>query len=267
MAHLMYLLFKQNFKIKMNKEELLIQKRIIELSKAAYFQNRITYTDFLNLNEQNIFYSSLNEIAAITYKTYGGYELAERQMIAFIPDALSYECSYPIQVVKVSPSHKKFSDKLTHRDFLGATLNLGIHREKIGDILVKDNEGYIFCHDHMSNFLIQELKKVKHTNVTVSLYEGESIHIEPDFEEIGGSIASNRIDCVLTMICKVSRTASANLITSGNVFINGRQILSNNLSLKENDIISIRGNGKYIFKEITHTTKKGRIFVRLFRYQ
>lgn len=267
MVHLMFLLFKLTFRCCMKKEELLIQKRIIELSKAAYFQNRITYTDFLNLNEQHIFYRSLKEISAVTYKIYGGYELAERQMVAFIPDALSFQVSYPIQVVKVSPSHKKFADTLTHRDFLGAILNLGIEREKTGDILIKDNEGYVFCQNHLADFLIQELRKVKHTNVTASLWEGENLHIEPDFVELNGTIASNRIDCILTMACKLSRTASTDLITSGNVFINGRQVISNNLPLKEEDIISVRGKGKYIFKEIAHTTKKGRIFVRLFRYQ
>lgn len=250
----------------MNKEEILIQKRFIEISNMAYFQNRITYTDFLNLNEQSLFYRTLNDMKSVKYEMNGGYELAERQMIAFIPDALSFEVSFPIKVVRVSPVHKKFADELSHRDFLGAILNLGIEREKTGDILVKENEGFIFCNEYLSDFLIRELHKVKHTNVTVSLYENNKFDMEPDFEVLSGTIASNRIDCVLTMVCKTSRNVSSSLITEGKVFVNSKQVLSNSLSLNEGDIISVRGKGKFIFKEIVNMTKKGRIFVKILRY-
>ena len=72
------------------------------------------------------------------YKTYGGYDLSERQMAVFLPDALYYEYEYPIQTIEVSPLNKKFSEDLTHRDYLGALMNLGIERCKIGDIIAED---------------------------------------------------------------------------------------------------------------------------------
>ena len=75
----------------MNKEELMIQKRLIELSNIAFRRDIVTFSDFLNLNEQNILHSIPKNMLSAGYRTYGGYEYAERQMVAFLPDALYYD--------------------------------------------------------------------------------------------------------------------------------------------------------------------------------
>ena len=130
----------------MQKEELLLQKRLLELSKIAYQRGIVTFSDFLNLNELNILHTIPKDELHTTYVTFGGYDYSERQMVAFLPDALCYDYDYPISVIKVSPLQKKFSDKLSHRDYLGAILNLGIERCKMGDILVDENYAILFVH-------------------------------------------------------------------------------------------------------------------------
>ena len=84
----------------MNKEETLLQKRLIELSRTAYIRGIVTFSDFLNLNELNILHTTPKHQFQSQYVTYGGYGLSERQMVAFIPDALSltpgYQVKFPI---------------------------------------------------------------------------------------------------------------------------------------------------------------------------
>ena len=115
----------------MNKEESMLQKRLVELSRLAYNRGIVIFSDFLNLNELNILHTTPKDMFLSQYKTYGGYDLSERQMVAFLPDALYYDYEYPIQIIEVTPSSKRFAENLTHRDYLGALMNLGIERSKV----------------------------------------------------------------------------------------------------------------------------------------
>ena len=141
----------------MQKEELMLQKRLIELSKIAYQRGIVTYSDFLNLNELNILHTTPKQELFSCYETFGGYDYSERQMVAFLPDALCYEKNYPISALKVAPVQKKFSEKLSHRDYLGSIINLGVERSKIGDILVEDEYAILFTHHSLKSFFLEEL--------------------------------------------------------------------------------------------------------------
>ena len=112
----------------MNKEEQLLEKRLIELSNLAFSRDIVTFSDFLNLNELNILHRTPKDQFKARFETYGGYELAERQMVAFLPDALYYDNGYPMQPLKICPVNKRFAEDLTHRDYLGAIMNLGTSR-------------------------------------------------------------------------------------------------------------------------------------------
>ena len=96
----------------MNKEETLLRKRLVELSRQAYHKDIVTFSDFLNLNELNILHTTPKDLFPARYETFGGYEMAERQMVAFLPDALYYEYHYPIQVLKIRPANPRFAEEL-----------------------------------------------------------------------------------------------------------------------------------------------------------
>ncbi len=117
-------------------KEVLFEKRMKELSKNAYYRGVLTFSDFLDLNELHMLHSLPKNESGVKVETFGGYALAERQMAAFIPDALFFQQDYPISCIQIRPAAEKFAESLTHRDYLGAILNLGIERSKIGDILV-----------------------------------------------------------------------------------------------------------------------------------
>ena len=96
----------------------------------------------------------------------GGYHGAERQMIAFYPTDLGFYWEYPICCLKIEPKAVKFSEALTHRDYLGTILGLGVERSVIGDILVKEHGAWVFCHNKIADFIMKNLCRVRHTTVT-----------------------------------------------------------------------------------------------------
>ena len=249
----------------MEKEDL-FEKRMMELGKKAYYRGILTFSDFLDLNQQNILHSLTFSDTGIKVKMFGGYESAERQMAAFVPDALSYEQDYPIYCIKIEPLSRKFSDDLTHRDYLGAILNLGIDRSKIGDVLTDQYCGYVFCHDSMADFRSEELSRIRHTSVRARKLSLEEPLPSPKREPVSGTVASPRLDSIIALAFGNSRSSIIGLIEGGKVFVNGKSILSNGYGIKEGDIVSVRGKGKFQFGSVTNKTKKNRYHVILYRY-
>lgn len=250
----------------MNKDEELLKKRLIELSRIAYDKNIVCFSDFLNLNEQNILHmipiNSLNS----KYEIYGGYELAERQMVAFIPDALCYDYKYPIAMLKIAPINRRFAEELTHRDYLGALLNLGIERTKVGDIVVEENCAYVFIHSTLAEFVTENLTRIKHTTISVRVQEPKDINYTPKFEEKKGTVSSLRLDSILSVGFPLSRSKIVPLIEGGLVFIDGKLVTNNGHPVKEGNIISVRKLGRIRFDKALGTTKKGRIHIQISKY-
>ena len=249
----------------MNEQEL-CKKRLIDLSKQADIKGIVTFSDFLNLNEQNIYHTSKKELYTKT-ALFGGYDSAERQMIAFIPDALYYEFEYPIKCIRIVPKYPKFAEKLTHRDVLGAIMNLGIERNRLGDILCLEDEYYIFCDEDIFPFIIDELSKIRHTMVELS-EEMNYRHLQANIklEERYDMIASNRIDCIIAKAFHLSRSEASVLLTSEKVFINGKTITNCNQSCENGAIVSVRGKARFIFEDCNSTSKKGKLRVKFSFY-
>lgn len=250
----------------MQKEELLLQKRLIELSKVAFQRGIVTYSDFLNLNELNILHTTPKQDFFSCYEVFGGYEFSERQMVAFIPDALCYEKEYPISVLKIAPTQKKFAEQLTHRDYLGAIMNLGIERCKIGDILLEGDTAVLFVHRALKQFVMDELYKIRHTSVVVTEVEEQDFFYQPNTKELKGTVSSLRLDSLISLAFASSRSKLVTYIENGKVFVNGKLITSNGYQIKENDIVSVRGLGRFQFKESLSQTKKGRYYVAIDLY-
>ena len=250
----------------MQKEELMLQKRLIELSRLAYQKGIVTYSDFLNLNELNILHTTPKQDLYARYETFGGYDYSERQMVAFLPDALCYDYLYPISTLKIAPLQKKFSEKLSHRDYLGSILNLGIDRSKLGDILVEDDYAIIFVHKSLEQFMLEEVTRIRHTSVMLSVLDDSTFNYTPSFKEIKGSVSSLRLDSLLSLAFSSSRSKLVAYIENGKVFVNGKLITSNGYQIKENDIVSVRGLGRFKYIETMSQTKKGRYYVTLHLY-
>ena len=251
---------------KMEKEEQ-FKKRILELCRVAYQRDIVTFSDFLDLNEQHMVRSLSGLERGVSLQWYGGYEMSERQMIAFQPDALSYEWEFPLCCLHIQPKSLKYSEKLTHRDYLGALLNLGIDRGKIGDILIQDDSSaYVFCEEKIADYILDELCRVKHTNIALEKVPEYEAVVARKEEEVTGTVASVRLDSIISLAFHESRSSMVSFIEAGKVFVNGKMITSNGYTLHENDVVSVRGKGKFRFDGAQYKTKKGKYGVRIYRY-
>lgn len=247
-------------------KDLLLEKRIQELANLADRKGCVMFTDFLNLNEQNILHHSLQKFSWVHGETFGGYEGAERIIAAFIPEILYSDWEYPIACVRIEPLNRKFAEQLSHRDILGALMNLGIERSKTGDIAICESEAYLFCHTAMASLICDELTRIRHTSVKCSICELNDFSWKPKTELIRGSIASVRLDSVIALAFNSSRSSLLALIEEGKVFVNGKLITTNAYGLKEQDLVSVRGLGKFRYKMVTGQTKKGRCMVEIEKY-
>lgn len=257
----------------MEKEEVLLRKRLIELSNLAYQRGIITCSDFLNLNELNILHTTPKNLLPVRYQTFGGYGFSERQMAAFLPDAFYMYIddeailqSYPICIIKISSLHAKYAEDLGHRDYLGALLNLGIERSRLGDIIIQGNHAYVFASEKIADYIVEELCRIRHTTVMAQIVESAEFSYEPKYEEIKGTVASVRLDALLSLAYNSSRSKLTALIEGGRVFVNGKMITGNGYRVKENDIISVRGIGRFRYNGIISETKKGRYCVSVYKY-
>ena len=212
----------------------------------------------MTVSEQMILQQNKTKLES-EYRMSGGYDYAERQMVAFIPDALFYEWDYPMQCVRIRPAYPKFAEKLTHRDVLGALMSLGIERSKLGDLIVNDTEMFFFAKEEIVPYILEQLTSVRHTVVTLEAEQEGNINYVPHFEEKEAIVTSNRLDAVIAAICNISRSASLRMIQEGKIFVNGAESLHNTYYCKQGDVLSIRGFGKIRFGETLGVTKKDRI--------
>jgi RNA-binding protein YlmH len=253
----------------MDKEEQLLRRHLLDLANTSYYKGICVFSDFLNLNEQSIFLSMKSELPAIQYDFFGGFPDAERKMLCFCGNdriTAEKEKLFPITCIRISPENKKFSDSLTHRDFLGAILHLGIDRSKLGDILIKEKEGCLFCTSSIHTFIMEQLIKVKHTMVNTAVIEQEDFQYEPALKEITGTVSSVRLDSILSVAFQSSRSSMTSLIKGGKVYVNSREVVSNSYVLKDHDVVSVRGYGKFIYTGTSYQTKKGRYSVKVLLY-
>ena len=259
----------------MEKEEILLRNRLIELSKIAYQKNIAMFSDFLNINEQNIFHQIPSKELYATARVFGGYQFAERQMVVFVPEALFFDDKdlsdntisiFPISSLKITPVTPKYAQTLTHRDYLGAILNLGIERSKVGDIVISDNLAYVYVSSKLKDYICSDFTSVKRTAITVAEISLAEMDYQPKYEEITSSVSSTRLDSMISSAFHLSRTKAIPYIELGKVYVNSKLVTSNGHKLKDNDVVSVRGVGKFLYCGIKNTSKKGRYMIEIHKY-
>lgn len=239
----------------------LLKRRFVELSRKSYNAGIFTFTDFLGLAEQSAFNEIKKELRGAKYEAFGGAVGAERVIIRFGSEELGYSLPYPISIIKAEPLSPKYADKLTHRDFLGAILNLGIERDTLGDIVIINNVGYIFALENIAPYIADGLVKIKRTDVSAKIVtelpEGELYRTERKTVQISGE----RLDAVVAKVFSLSREDAQNLFKRRLVFADGREIDSPSYTPKENEKISVRGHGRFIYVGKQSLSKKGKLNV------
>ncbi|MCH5189657.1 MAG: hypothetical protein J1F37_03760 [Oscillospiraceae bacterium] len=235
-------------------------KHFEDLHKASENRGRTVFSDFLGLSELSVL-KSMHLSPAPHF--WGGYENAERVIAAF------GECEnrdFPICLISVKPVNKKFADELSHRDFLGSIMALGIKRDVIGDIIVSENCGYVFCIENIASYITENLKEVKHTTVTAQIAEELPALAVPEPETAEYIVASLRLDVIIAGVFNLSRKSASELFQKEKVFVNG-SLKNASFTVSNGDSITVRGFGKFVFVEEKRRTKKDRLVVEIKLYK
>ncbi|SES65658.1 RNA-binding protein YlmH, contains S4-like domain [Natronincola peptidivorans] len=223
----------------------------------------IKTTDFLNPYEEKAITNVLATFENINWIVTGGYQEAERKIIIIFQDYLSVDdIKIPLTAVEITRNLQ--SKDLNHRDYLGSILSLGIKREKIGDIIINGNICQVVIQEDLKDYVVYNLDKVGNTSITVR--EINLKDIKPliiSYKDLCGTVASLRLDSIVSLGFKTSRTEAQALIAKERVYINWGIANKNFHELHTGDIISVRGKGRIIVDEIQGNTKSGRIHVKL----
>lgn len=265
----------------LSKEEQILSKHFSDMIHMSYQRGIPVFSQFASLHEAELASQALDAFYGKQWQegeqviSFGGYPDAERRVLCFLPEHGSYveKENFPICCVRITPANKRFCDSLNHRDYLGTIMNLGLTRGQIGDILVRQEENggcktstaYVFCKQDKAG-LLGELTRIRHTTVVSEIVDFMLMDWQPEFKEISGSVSSFRLDAVLALAVKVSRSQGLALVQSGSVFLNGRCCTENAKILKEGDIFSVRGHGRFVFAQISTQSKKGRYHVTVKQY-
>ena len=234
-----------------------------DLAEQSYERQIYTFTNFLGEAEQGVLLSVEKEIGYAGVTLFGGTDNADRCIARFgRPDELGYEQPFPIICLKADPAALKYSEQLTHRDYLGALMGLGVERELIGDIYLDGLSAYIFCIEHIAGFVAENLVQVRHTNVRLSVMDEVPECAGPGLEECILVTASERLDAVISKMFNLSRNKSLILFQNEKVFVNGRECRSCSTICRPGDKVSVRGFGKFIYDGMEGITGKGRCRVK-----
>lgn len=258
----------------MNDKDILIS-HALDMKEKCADNSVITHTNFMSLEELStvkVAEKQFSEYADTYY--YGGYDDAERCIALFVPKFYSVsdieeylkenDDDNPICILRLRKD--RFST-LSHRDYLGAIMGLGLKREMTGDIKVSDEGADVFCLKSIAPFICENLKKSGRGSV-----EGEILSVgefNSGFENTEirfCSVASLRLDNIVAAAFNLSRSNAVEAINKGVIYVNSSQCLKNDFILKEGDKLVFRGKGKTILHEIIGENKKGRVHINIKRY-
>ena len=240
----------------------MILRHLLDLCRKSEKTGSWQYSGFLSLAEQDDWLRS-KEAAGFQFLLDGGYENAERKILAAGNEDEMGPAELPVCVIALTPKSEKYAEELTHRDYLGAILGLGIERGLVGDILVRDKRAWFFCLRSAADMLVSSLKQVRRTAVSAEETAADVPELQPRYMPLRVNVASERLDAVISAFVSLSRGQTDKLFASEKVFVNGRMITDRSARLKEGDFFSVRGFGKAVYDGVEYETKKKRYMVRL----
>lgn len=271
----------------MNKQEILkpyrkeddkiLAAKILDKIQFVNSRHQVQTTDFLDGYQQKIAQKVLEQIEYKTAVFYGGYEEAERKMLFCFPEKLAELIAEQLQNEKMVRQEMKviairlpnnLKGEYHHKDYLSGIMKLGIKREKIGDILVRDNGADVIVQEDILTYLLTNLSELtrfqKAEIFSKEISELEMVSIE--LEMITILVAQLRLDSVISEILHISRTKANEIIEQERVLVNYEMKMKNATILQQGDLLTVRGKGKFKMGEILSQTAKGKLRVEVAKY-
>lgn len=247
-------------------EDRILASHIQDMTEICGKSRKPRFSAFLDERQIIIAKSVLNSLHWDGYRFFGGYEEASRRVLGVFPDY--YEAGQEREEFPITALTFRYreSDRLTHRDFLGAFMSRQIKREMVGDIIVSGGKTTAFVYDTVSPMLISEIDKIGSVGVKVSEEDEPELNISQSFIEKNGTVSSLRLDSIVAMAAGISRGKAVSLIKGGNVSVMYVAQESPSFILSEGDVFSVRGTGKFLLFSVNGNTKKDRIHITIKKY-
>jgi len=235
-----------------------LTRRLADLAERSWSQGVYCFSHFLDLKGLSDFYALLPALPPVPWKLFGGTEGCERQMLRLGDENLcGYDAPFPIQCLRIAPLSEKFAEPLTHRDYLGALMALGVERETLGDIAVREKEAYLFCEERVSPYIQEHFTQARRTFLSCApaappegaLYTTRRLSVQ---------VSSQRLDALIARVYKMSRGEAQLLFPAGKVYVSGRLCESPGRAPQEGDVISVRGFGRFRYQGVESLSKKGK---------
>ena len=245
-------------------EKLLLSKtddlfRLCNKYASARFSDFLDGAELATISDKTVIPFDCNMLC------YGGYDDSEKKIIGVFPQWEDPDVNaFPVVCLKVTGGYTRV---LSHRDYLGTVMSLGITPQKLGDIVVCDDFAYIFVHSDVAEYVRDNLHKIGNQGVKTEIVSDlNNVRIERKYKTIGAVCASPRLDAVVGAAANISRSQAATLINAGKVKLNHREIGETAKPVKEGDLLSIRGYGRFLVHSFDGETRKQRLHITLKQY-
>ena len=253
-------------KIAQTAEDKLLLAKLWDKISAGIRRDIPAHTCFLSPREQEMARYLFGEQSGLV--RFGGYGDAERKMICYLPDYLDvdnlYDAGSPVVCL-----HAEYyeGDTLSHRDFLGALMGAGIARDTVGDICTGKGCCDFFVSAEIAPYILQNFSSAGRTRLHLTQVPLNQAAVqEPEVKELRDTLASLRLDSVISAGFRIGRSQAAQFISAGKAAIDGLPCEKPDKAVTEGAKISVRGLGKIKLQTVGGQTKKGRISVIIHRY-
>ena len=253
-------------KIAQNSEDRMLLAKLWDKINTGIRKNIPANTCFLSPREQEMAQFLFGSQEGLHF--FGGYPQAERKMLVFLPDYLEEDCMMDEDSPVICLRAEFFQgESLSHRDFLGALMGAGIGRETVGDICVSTGSCDFFVTAEIAGYVEQSFLGAGRTKVRMKRVPLSEAHIpEPEVKEIKDTLASLRLDSVISSGFRIGRNLAVQYITAGKAAIDGLPCEKPDKAVAEGMKISVRGLGKIWLTSVNGRTKKDRISVTIHRF-
>ncbi|MFV9509969.1 RNA-binding protein [Tepidibacillus sp. LV47] len=244
------------------KEEQPFVERVIDFCERVSLSHKPIRTDFVDPRQKVIVQNIVNSYMDLTMFFDGGYQEAERGRILIAPSYFYSEEDLGLHYFQIYGENKFFV--ITHKDVLGALLNIGLKREKFGDILITDTTKQLIVASEVADYVRMELKQIGKTKINLESITRD--HLNPpliQYENLQFTVHSLRVDTVVAHVFRQSRSKVAEWIKGKHLKVNWQIVDQVDYKLEVGDMVSLRKFGRFKILEEDGTTKKGRILIKV----
>ncbi len=246
-------------------EDTLMLAKLLDKAELCRSRGFLQATRFLSLHECILAEKLIRGEKLFPSVLWGGFEGAERRCAVFFPDYLTEEDAKEQSGVAVLRAAFR-PGTLTHRDLLGSLMNAGVTRDCIGDLLVHEDFCDILCLEETAPFLLENVSRAGRETLRLTRLSGPPAAVEEKAELLRDTVASLRLDAVLSSACRVSRGAAAELVSAGRVKLNDFECTKADRPVEAGDVLSVRGYGRVVLQSVEGQSRKGRTVIVLKRF-